>query len=502
MSQLIRILPLLYLCVWGTGCIEDHAFSTENEAPLPPDVPPMGGPPTDLPPECDIESPECDDGQICVVVPRCVSGHVCPDVGPFEECLPGSYVCDEVVPRSECVQPLSISDECTPASDRCGDGLACQLDDQQCGSSCAPGQICDNGCSPVYTCRVPRPPCDVLGEIEACSCAGGAMGQRYCGHDMTWRACDWCDAPPRFGPDDGQCYRCLNDASGPVECSETVDHSDGTRSCVVGDGVPQRCFTAAQCCMTLGREIDSSGTCVLPDFPQTIEFIRIEGGTFQMGGDGDIDRRPIHAVTVPTFEMSKTEVTVGQYRKCVNAGACTEPSRNWENGPGERENHPVVGVDWNQAKAFAQYTSDGQVLRGARLPTEAEWEYAARSGGQDIVYPWGNEEPDCERLNIGDCVGDTTPVCSYAMGNTVQGLCDMAGNVYEWVEDDYHLSYEGAPVDGVAWVDNPRSSERVGRGGSLGSDADQARAAYRDSAGPSVAFDDGGFRLARSLPGN
>lgn len=267
MSPLIRIVLLLCLCIWGTGCIEEHAFSTDNEAPLPPE-----GPPTDLPPECDIENPECDDGQICVVVPRCISGHVLTDDEVFEQCLPGSYVCDEHVRRPECVQPLSINDECRPYRDRCGDGLACQVDtSQRCRPQSELGACIgrDSGwsCLDVYTCQPPRPPCDVVGEIEACSCAGGAMGARYCGHDLIWSACDGCDAPPRFGPDDGQCYRCLNDASGPVECSGTVDHSSGTLSCVVGDGVPDPCWTVAQCCMTLGRKIDSSGTCALPDSP-------------------------------------------------------------------------------------------------------------------------------------------------------------------------------------------------------------------------------------------
>ncbi len=238
-----------------------------------------------------------------------------------------------------------------------------------------------------------------------------------------------------------------------------------------------------------------------------IEFVRIEGGTFQMGGDGEYDGRPIHAVTLASFEMSKTEVTVGQYRACVSAGACTEPSDRWDNTlgiirwdntPGERENHPVVYVTWNQAKAFAEFA-------GARLPTEAEWEYAAKSGGQDIVFPWGNEEPNffCDRLNFNRCVGDTTPVCTYATGNTAQALCDMAGNVWEWVEDDWHGSYEGAPVDGSAWVENPRGSGRVFRGGSWLDIAVGVRAAIRGrDFDPSFALDGFGFRLARSLPGN
>jgi formylglycine-generating enzyme required for sulfatase activity len=153
----------------------------------------------------------------------------------------------------------------------------------------------------------------------------------------------------------------------------------------------------------------------------------------------------------------------------------------------------VTYVNWQQAKAFAEFA-------GARLPTEAEWEYAAKSGGQDIVYPWGNEEPNCDRLNFNQCVGDTTPVCTYATGNTAQGLCDMAGNVWEWVEDDWHDSYEGAPVDGSAYIDNPRGSGRVFRGGSWLHVAGTVRAAYRDGGDPSRANDFRGFRLARSAP--
>ena len=332
--------------------------------------------------------------------------------------------------------------------------------------------------------------CDVVGATESCRCPGGQMGERVCGDDMTFGACLGCPEPQPTVPDDGKCYRCLNDDPWAVECSETVDRTDGTRACIAGDDV-EACSTLAQCCMALGREATSGGTCVFPE-ADAIDFIRIEGGTFQMGGDGEFNV-PIHAVTVASFEMSKTEVTVGQYRQCVNAGTCTEPSCRWDNTPGERENHPVVYVDWHQAKAFARFAD-------ARLPMEAEWEYAAKSGGQDIVYPWGNEEPNCDRLNFRDCVRDTTPVCTYATGNTAQGLCDMAGNVWEWVEDDWHDSYQAAPADGSAWVDNPRGSYRVYRGGSWYYGAVDVRAAIRYGDGPSYAGVHGGFRLARSAP--
>ena len=364
--------------------------------------------------------------------------------------------------------------------------------------------------------------CEVVGSTEACSCIGGAMGERVCGSDMTFGVCLGCPDPQPTVPDDGKCYRCLNDDPWAVECSETADRTDGTRACIAGDDV-EACSTLSQCCMASGREATSAGSCVFPE-ADAIEFIRIEGGTFQMGGDYEYDGHPIHAVTLASFEMSKTEVTVGQYRVCVNAGACTVPTPgvvlpgpapDWDDVPGGRENHPVVNVDWNQAKAFAEFV-------GARLPTEAEWEYAARSGGQDIAYPWGNEGPDCDRVNFQGsasqryiqaqgCVVDTTPVCTYATGNTAQGLCDMAGNVREWIEDDWHDSYEGAPNDGSAWVDNPRGSNRVVRGCSWRSPyfpgGDNVRAAYRHDriAEPTVedatyASSTTGFRLARSAP--
>ncbi len=191
-----------------------------------------------------------------------------------------------------------------------------------------------------------------------------------------------------------------------------------------------------------------------------------------MGSDrGDSDEKPVHEVTVRTFQMAKTEVTNKQYRACVGAGACAPPS-SYEGGDG----HPVVNVDWEQARKFSDWV-------GGRLPSEAEWEYAARSAGKDWKYPWGDEDATCERAVIGGCGSGAAPVCSKPAGNTAQGLCDMAGNAWEWVQDWGHGSYNGAPNDGSAW-ESPAGSYRVLRGGAWFNDASNARAAYRNRLAP------------------
>ncbi len=213
--------------------------------------------------------------------------------------------------------------------------------------------------------------------------------------------------------------------------------------------------------------------------------------------DGDSDERPVHSVTVPTFELTKTQVTVGQYKACVDAGSCSAPSTwdycNWDKS--DRGSHPVNCVDWDQAQAFASWA-------GGRLPSEAEWEYAARSGGRDWEYPWGDEVVTCERAvmddgsNYGCGRNSTWPVCSKPNGNTTHGLCDMAGNIWEWVQDWWHNSYNGAPTDGSAW-ESPAGSSRVYRGSSWNNSARYLRSANRGSDGPGYRGSHVGFRLAR-----
>jgi len=243
-----------------------------------------------------------------------------------------------------------------------------------------------------------------------------------------------------------------------------------------------------------------------------IEWVSIPGGTFMMGyGARDWpEARPIHQVEVKSFQLAKTLVTFGQYKKCVDDGACAPAHvsdgscRIWDGSKSvqgtlpdsfQGDDQPVVCVDWGQAQAFAAWA-------GGRLPTEAEWEYAARSAGKDWQHPWGDDEASCKRAVMDDggngCgMGSTWPVCGKPKGNTEQGLCDMAGNVWEWVQDWYHDSYNGAPIDGSAW-ESPAGSHRVVRCGSWSFDAEYLRAAYRLGDDPAYRFDGYGFRLARS----
>ncbi|MBU1898732.1 SUMF1/EgtB/PvdO family nonheme iron enzyme [Myxococcota bacterium] len=228
---------------------------------------------------------------------------------------------------------------------------------------------------------------------------------------------------------------------------------------------------------------------------EEIDWIEIKGRFFEMGSDnGENDEKPVHTVRVDDFWIGKTEVTVKQYRACVVAGACSEPSTggycNW--GQSGREDHPINCVDWDQAKAFATWA-------GGRLPSEAEWEYVARSQGREREYPWGDAQATCEYAVMSDggdgCGQDRTwPVCSKPRGNTEQGVCDMSGNVWEWVAD-YYGSYDSTPRDGTEHL---KGSSRVVRGGSWSRDAGHARAAARNRWAPSNRSIDLGFRLVRT----
>lgn len=236
----------------------------------------------------------------------------------------------------------------------------------------------------------------------------------------------------------------------------------------------------------------SADTAARTSVSSGIDWITIPGGTFTMG---DKNVAPPHRVAVRTFQMAKTPVTNGQYKACMAAGACTAPTCNSE--ALKKDDLPVTCVSWSQAAAFSKWA-------GGRLPSEAEWEYAARSGGKDWKYPWGNKPADCSLAVIAGCASSAMPVCSKPAGNTIQGLCDMEGNVWQWVQDGWHDSYRGAPADGSAWG-KPASRRRVHRGSSWRagpgfSDMAEATSPLVTSRSPDdarVACNVIGFRVAR-----
>ena len=227
------------------------------------------------------------------------------------------------------------------------------------------------------------------------------------------------------------------------------------------------------------------------------EMVDIPGGTFRMGdlsGKGYDDELPVHSVTVPPFRIGKYEVTFAQWDACVEDGGCDDYSpddKGWGRG-----NQPVINVSWDDVRAFIFWISmkTGEVYR---LPTEAEWEYAVRAGSR-TKYSWGNSIGR-NRANCDGCGSlwdgyRTAPVGSFPAN--AWGLHDMHGNVWEWVQDCWNDSYEGAPTDGRAWR-NGECGRRVLRGGSWYNSAGLLRSADRLRGVRAYRFYDSGFRLAQ-----
>ncbi|MCP4360479.1 MAG: formylglycine-generating enzyme family protein [Chloroflexi bacterium] len=221
-------------------------------------------------------------------------------------------------------------------------------------------------------------------------------------------------------------------------------------------------------------------------------MVYVPSGTFSMGSnDSSGDERPVHDVTLDAFWIDQTEVTNEQYELCVADGEC-EKSTYAGDSDFNGDQQPVVGVDWNDAEVYCTWV-------GGRLPTEAEWEYAAR-GPEGSTYPWGDNSPTCDLLNYWDdnaCVGKTSAVGSYSSeGDSWVGASDMAGNVWEWVNDWYDSDYYANSS-----TNNPTGPSngkyKVLRGGDWYSLADDdARSSYRNFNRRTVRNDSFGFRCA------
>ena len=225
-----------------------------------------------------------------------------------------------------------------------------------------------------------------------------------------------------------------------------------------------------------------------------LDYVWIPAGTFQMGatpGDPDAydDEKPRHRVEIAKgFWMSSTAVTVTAYKRFVEATSHAMPKAPDFNPNWDKEDHPIVNVNWHDAKAYCEWA-------GGRLPTEAEWEYAARGGEEGLRYPWGNEvSSQNAKYNSKD---GTAPAGSYAANGF--GLYNMAGNVWEWCsdwyEEDYYASSAAQDPQGPS-----EGARRVVRGGSWGNFVPRIlRCSYRSRSEP-VGRDNGiGFRCVREV---
>jgi formylglycine-generating enzyme required for sulfatase activity len=241
----------------------------------------------------------------------------------------------------------------------------------------------------------------------------------------------------------------------------------------------------------------------------------VPAGQFYMGCTEDLappikcdtDNRPIHPVYLDAFYIDRAEVTNVQYAACVTAGVCPSPLENSsESRPDYFTNpryaeYPVINVDWNRANAYCQWI-------GRRLPTEAEWEKAAR--GTDLrAFPWGNELPTCERANINDpveeggpglCVGDTITVGLYMSNASPYGALDMVGNVSEWVNDLYESRYyQHSPYYNPQGPSYTVKGEHLVRGGAWNNVGDvNANVWVRLDESETYHYKSIGFRCAKS----
>jgi len=233
---------------------------------------------------------------------------------------------------------------------------------------------------------------------------------------------------------------------------------------------------------------------VIRDCKDCGELVVVPPGEFDMGGDTPFEKPEHHVTIAAAFAIGRREITFDEFDLCVTAGACRQ--RPDDHGWG-RGTQPVIDVSWDDAKAFVGWLAQ-RTGRKYRLPSEAEWEYAAR-GGTRTPFWWGRDVGS-GHANCEDCGGtparQTLPAGSFRPNGF--GLFDTAGNAAEWVEDCWNDNYRNAPRDGTAWTTG-QCRQRVLRGGSFGSRANVIRSGARFRYDQDVRYYANGFRVARDL---
>jgi formylglycine-generating enzyme required for sulfatase activity/class 3 adenylate cyclase len=220
------------------------------------------------------------------------------------------------------------------------------------------------------------------------------------------------------------------------------------------------------------------------------EMTQLHGGTFAMGSNEDASEKPVHQVTIKPFAISKYPITVREWNECAAAKTCTFTA------PG-KDDAPVTNVSWSDAKQFVGWLA-AATQKPYRLPSEAEWEYAAR-GDTQTKYWWGEQvQPGMANCkNCADLASAEQPVKVGSFKPNPFGLYDMGGGVDQWVEDCWHKTYQGAPTDGSPWGAGDCGSHVI-RSGSWKNDASYVRPSNRDNYDTNVRYPTHGFRVALS----
>jgi formylglycine-generating enzyme required for sulfatase activity len=441
-----------------------------------------------------VQDSDCNLGEVCnndVCTAGCRSARDCPIEKP--ECLDGTC-------RKTCESDAD-----------CGGGR-CDLDAKVCidcfdSADCALGklcidQTCTEGCERDRDCPMELPKCDPdKGDNGTCV---QCLTNSHCGANQKCSAENECrdsctsNAQCTFGVCDVPneiCVDCLDKMHCPlgeicdakqcvIGCEEDRDCPTLTPSCDPNAGPNGTCY---QC--QSNADCGANGMCVDNECQgDSSAMINIPAGTFAMGFGTER-----HMVTLSAYSIDMNEVTNARYKLCVDAGACLAPSTTTEYADATKAQFPVAYVTWQKAATYCAWA-------GKRLPTEAEWERAAR-GTDERTYPWGATTPNCTLTNgsVGGagsdiCVDALTAVGTHPTGMSAAGLHDMAGNAREWVSDWYAAYPAGNATD----PQGPGSgTDKIARGGSFVSIASELTTYVRPIRAPSSADSFIGFRCAK-----
>jgi formylglycine-generating enzyme required for sulfatase activity len=409
---------------------------------------------------------KCDDGNACTTGDQCT----------VQGCAGGKQVVCEAGPECQAAACEPATGACVllPAQDgaQCDDGNPCSPDDTCQAGVCVSGaNPCDdgNGCT-----------------LDVCAPDGSCSPQFQ---DVA------CNADGSVCTENDHCFEGTCKAGSPKGCDDknpcTIDSCASAKGCVaepVTQGTP---CGADKWCL--------AGQCKAVVSPPGMVYV--SAATFTMGCNAKLDSQckgdevPAHPVALGSYLIDRTEVTVAQYQKCVEGGACSMPGvgKDATYGVAGKEALPVNYIQHMQAQAYCTWT-------GGRLCTEAEWEFAAR-GADGRLYPWGNTVPNCDLAQFGACPGGIQPATSNAKGASPIGALNMAGNVREWVADWYAAGYyavlaKGGVAQGPLGPD--KGTSRVTRGGYSLDTAPELRTSSRSFASPLAGAFSLGARCCRS----